>query len=170
MGTKNSSRLIIAFTGAIGAGKSTLAEKLQSSPHTPLIDVIPVARYVHATAEEVYTYCLGLEYKKNRALLQVIGDIGREENEDFWISGVVQDITESKANIIIVPDIRYPNEIAYLRRFYPRVIHAKIIGSFKPETTTHDSESSMEVFTDYDLIGEPDTLEKIIIERYLLSP
>lgn len=143
-------RIIIAMTGSIGAGKTTIANALKED--LPNTVIVPVAYHVYAAAECVYDY-LALEFEKDRALLQAIGDIGRSVDEDFWISNTVATILKPRrdksTHYYIVPDIRYPNEIAYLKAKFETVIHIKLEGTHTAETSNHSSETSMNDYNNY---------------------
>lgn len=52
-----------------------------------------------------------------RDLLKLFGDSGREVCKNYWVSLCVKDILDQKAPILCVDDLRYMNELAYLRKW-----------------------------------------------------
>lgn len=144
---------IIALTGPIGSGKSSVARILEELLTNEGLDVliIPVADGVYRASEATYK-SMNLNPQKNRQLLQSIGDIGRSVDPDFWIEKIVNEITSIKSNYdyIVVPDIRYPNEISLLKNYF-NAWHFKIEGSYTLERSYHSSETSMDNYNDYDL-------------------
>lgn len=150
--------IILAISGRIGSGKTTVAAACAGPKGERFI--IPVAQSVYESANNVFK-SLNIEPYKCRNLLTTLGDIGRQADVDFWIKKVhqkIQSIVTGSTNsveIFYVPDIRYPNEIKYLREHY-RVIHVKLNGSYRPEVVLNDSEDHLNEMT-YDVEFNPNT-------------
>jgi len=88
-----------------------------------------VAKYMHAILPEdskVYHFSdalkahvrvLGLMGKKDAALLQMVGtDIYRRADPDIWVRCLVHQIAEEQPKIAIVSDMRFANELEWVRQ------------------------------------------------------
>jgi hypothetical protein len=49
-------------------------------------------------------------------VLVSLGHKGRQANEDFWIRQLSREILSWAPNVALIPGVRFPNEIAWLRR------------------------------------------------------
>lgn len=109
--------MIVGLTGKARSGKDTAADIL-------------VAEYGYAKvafAAEVKAIAMkhfGLTHKEvflektefSRRILQGIGDGFREEvNKKIWIEKVLSD--DNKGKLIVIPDVRYLNEVEEIRKF-----------------------------------------------------
>lgn len=112
----------------------------------------------------------GEKDEKGRTLLQTIGtDIVRVQNPNYWVNFIsdMLDFFGSLWDYMIIPDVRFPNEISVLRDRGYAVVHIKIsregISSLSNEQKSHSSEVAMDkVEGDYHIIndGNLDELKK----------
>lgn len=110
---------VILISGKAGVGKTTFANfvvKELNEKNLPIyVSKGSFARGVKIAA------CTGFNWdniknRKGRRLLQQIGAIGREYNENLWVESLLNSLTITP-NILIIDDWRFPNEeIYFLRR------------------------------------------------------
>lgn len=107
--------VVVLVSGYAGAGKTTFAELLEKK----LLDVpgITVTRYSFANPIKYIAYAFfGWNQEKDdagRKLLQDIGRIGREYNENVWVTHFFEQLSKRALlpfNFVIVDDWRFPNE------------------------------------------------------------
>lgn len=88
-----------------------------------------------------------------RSLLQTIGQNVREYMPDYWCNALWHVIKafEREWDYIIVPDVRYPNEIAVPISFFGadkvrhwRVIRPDFDNGLTPEQKAHESETALD--------------------------
>jgi hypothetical protein len=97
----------IAFIGKMCSGKSFICQYLQSLQ--PEFEILSFASKIKDIAIELY----GMEYK-DRELLQKIGSKMREIDEDVFSKYLIKE--SKKYNFVLVDDVRYPNELFYLKK------------------------------------------------------
>ena len=134
--------VLLAFGCEARVGKDTAVDYLVSqnggfrtSFASPLYDI------------QDYTYKrLGLELQKDRKLLQVIGDWGRQKNPHLFIQTLLREI-ESKSGNVYVSDVRYPNEFFALKNrgfTMVRLTRENRFVSADTNITSHSSENSLQ--------------------------
>lgn len=113
--------MILAFTGKMGAGKSTAAKQLEKLGYyvtvskfaAPLYDIQElIYRRIESVVRRDHTF------EKDRKLLQLLGtEWGRSLDEDLWVKLWKQDVQQlenrlkDKPNhVIVVDDCRFDNE------------------------------------------------------------
>lgn len=171
----------IAFTGRLRSGKSKAATHLWVDYDFQVVSFgDPIRRiadvYFSHLYEEVTEVCefTGLETKKERkprALLQNIGQLLRQIDEDVWIKQV-----ESSVEVwqkyrytkgIVIDDLRQPNEYEWakdngfviVRVIAPesvRIERAIELGDdFDIADLTHETESYIDTFeVDYEIVND----------------
>ena len=142
---------IILVSGKAGTGKSTVAQVMSEVlvSNGILTNIVPVAYPVKECAREEFGWN-GVKDDKGRALLQNIGQMGRDYNPDIWISkiGVLISDMVWRTGCVIIDDWRYPNEYEYLKNqgFYVysvRVNAPKHEALWSTEFYNHPSETSL---------------------------
>ena len=135
--------VLLAFGCEAGVGKDTAVNYLveqkggtQVSFASPLYDTHD---YVHKR--------LGFDLQKDRKLLQLIGDWGREKNPDLFVDLLLQKVDNRGGNFY-VSDVRYPNEFHTLKsRGFTMV---RLIRSdrslLSADVASHSSENSIHKF------------------------
>jgi len=109
----------ILVSGKAGVGKTTVANNLRNyldaEQITPYALVVPFALGVKEVAKS-----MGWDSKKDtrgRKLLQDIGNLGREYNENAWVDYLMDyignNLPQEMIDIIIIDDWRFPNESDY---------------------------------------------------------
>lgn len=89
-----------------------------------------------------------------RKLLQYIGtDIVRKRYVDFWIDRIKERIDETNADIIIIPDVRFPNEAEFIKSFNGIIVKLIHYNESKVEDF-HESEKMVDLI-EPDLIYSP---------------
>lgn len=153
---------VLLISGLAGAGKTTLANYLQSSLEK---DVFVVSRLSFATPiKNIAKECFGwdgIKDDKGRKLLQVIGtEAGRNYDEHIWVNKARKEILEDFfSHFYIIDDWRFPNEEYVLSREpLINVIKMRIKRRsqyrdvFDHHLYTHPSENSLpedELYYDY---------------------
>lgn len=111
--------ILIGISGKKHSGKDTLYRYLKA--YVPLI-VTERIGFADALKEEVArAFCISVEVLEARkaqfrAILQAWGD-GRREitSKTYWIDKVLHKLKESKADMVIIPDVRYKNELHMIK-------------------------------------------------------
>lgn len=109
--------VVILLSGHAGVGKSTSAKYLEQKLSEEFNCVIaPFAKGVKNVA-----YSMGwdgLKDLKGRTLLQGIGGIGRDYNENIWVEKTFESLAKSPHypfDFVFVDDWRFPNEEFFAR-------------------------------------------------------
>lgn len=68
-------------------------------------------------ADDLYAVCRVLHGMtgKDAPLLQRVGVAMREQDPDVWLRSVDSKIRESRPPVAVIPDLRFPNEFAYVQ-------------------------------------------------------
>lgn len=150
-------RVFILLSGKAGVGKTTFAEFLKKKLEDESFEVIKAsfAGELKKIARECF-YWNGEKDKKGRALLQEIGNTGRNYDEDIWVKYLLYNVEDRSlfVDFVIVDDWRYPNEYEYLKNTKDNnVVTVRILsnerGGLEGELNNHSSETSLK---DNDLI------------------
>ena len=133
---------LLAFGCEARVGKDTAVDYLISNKGgvrksfaAPLYDI---QSYTHAR--------LGLENKKDREFLQLVGDWGRKQNKLIFIEVMLQEIDAETENVY-VSDVRYPNEFISLKNrgfTMVRITRDNRFVSADTNITSHSSENSLQ--------------------------
>lgn len=149
------SHKVIAFVGAKGVGKTSLAKILQHrfesceiiSFADPIRDMI-VAMGVDIDLlrdpekKEQEIDWLG---SSPRRLMQTLGcEWGRQIiDENIWVKMTARRITQSKADVVIIDDCRFDNEASAIRKFSEGYVVNLHRPGFDEYTHEHDSEKGV---------------------------
>ena len=112
---------VVLISGKAGVGKTltanTLVKKLEEFDSSLLVIKNSFAKGVKELSKDFGWD--GEKDEKGRKLLQDVGRLGREVNEDFWVDKMLVDTYEQTnsipPNIIIIDDWRFPNESNYFK-------------------------------------------------------
>lgn len=106
--------MIIAFTGSMGAGKSTAIKVLEQTGYTTQLvkfaaPIYDIQEYIYKRIESVYTR--PADFVKNRTLLQYIGtDFGRSLSQSLWVDIWMEEVDNALTEIVVCDDCRFDNE------------------------------------------------------------
>lgn len=114
--------LVILVSGKAGGGKSTVAEMLAKKlQDIPSLTIMPYgfADPIKYMAKAYFGWD-GEKDVRGRKLLQQIGFIGREYDEDVWVKHFIRQL-DKRAGLFpfhasVIGDWRFPNELNYLER------------------------------------------------------
>lgn len=111
---------LILISGKMGVGKTLSAKRLEEKFTSKgyLSEVKSFAGGVKQIAVESFGWnCV--KDDAGRSLLQGIGNVGRQYNEDIWCERIFEDIENSFyiADIYLIDDWRFPNE----REFFEHI-------------------------------------------------
>lgn len=156
---------IIGVAGLIGAGKTSFGEALLESTIKLGITgcIMPLAYPLKVTVAEMLHQYLGLDFNKTledlnhpirkekyRSFMQSFAtDICRTIDADFWIKKLGEFAEVCGVEILIVPDIRFQNEIKFIREHNGCILFVERPGV--QATDSHVSENSVS-FDDADWV------------------
>lgn len=114
--------VVILISGKAGSGKSTVAgeitkklQKIENLTVMPYGFADPI-KYI----AKAYFGWDGEKDNKGRRLLQQIGFIGREYNEDLWVEHFIKQLDKRAGiypfNFAVISDWRFPNELNFLEK------------------------------------------------------
>ena len=89
-------------------------------------------------------------------MLQLVGTRARQANPDIWVSRLVQHITDAPT---VISDVRYPNEVQYLRKCFPSRVHVVRIHSETPIDNHESKLACDDIQADYHLYNDCDSLD-----------
>lgn len=115
--------LLVGFVANRGVGKSTTAREL-----CELLESNSIPSMVCPMATPVKDVCrsLGWDGKKDdrgRNLLVTIGNGAREYDSYIWVNRHVKSYNGCDEKVVIIDDIRYQNEIDYVRNNGGIIVH-----------------------------------------------
>lgn len=131
-------------------GKGTACDVIHS--------MIPRASLICAFADSLKAVCR-YEYgmtRKDGNLLQGIGSQARETNADIWIRNLYWMVEEFRPQVVLISDLRYRNEAAFIKRMAGTLIKVErrnADGSLfidPSRSATHQSETALDTYTDWD--------------------
>ena len=144
---------VIAISGKAGSGKDTsaviMADILRESGKQVLIThYADLLKYI---CRQFFGWD-GNKDEAGRHLLQYVGtDVIRKVDPDFWV-GFLRDILfffEDKWDYVLIPDLRFPNELSVLRDAGFDTVHIRIsregdYGNLTETQKEHSSETAMD--------------------------
>ncbi|UXY92269.1 hypothetical protein [Proteus phage RP7] len=88
-------------------------------------------------------------YMSPRELLQLTGtELGRDRvNTDLWINLVEQKVSSSCSDVVIITDVRFPNEIEYVRGSGGEIVQiVSSVKKFATKSTNHPSAQKLDYY------------------------
>lgn len=143
---------IICISGKARSGKDTSAEYLRrifwgDGKRVLIIHNADLLKYM---CEKLFGWD-GQKDERGRSLLQYVGtDVVRAKNPDFWVEFIAKVLMmfPDRWDYVIIPDVRFPNEIAYLRGAGYECVHLRVYRSAEDNMTqeqrAHPSETAMD--------------------------
>ena len=113
---------VLLISGKAESGKDTIANMVMKKCVYETCYNLHIAGNVKRIARESFGWD-GIKDARGRALLQLIGDGGRQYDPDIWINEFLLDLDEvAKVNkdreaLIVVPDVRYKNEVRKIAKW-----------------------------------------------------
>ena len=143
---------VIVISGRAQHGKDTIAQMIKEQLKDDDIDVL-ITHYADLLKYICKQY-LGWNGNKDedgRRLLQYVGtDVVRRRVPDFWVDFIISILTlfDGRWGYVIIPDVRFPNEVQKLRDCGFDVIHIHIDrpdfnNGLTDEQNSHESETQM---------------------------
>jgi rRNA maturation protein Nop10 len=102
-------------------------------------------------------------YGKQRALLQWWGGWRREQDPFYWINALELSIIERKPQIVLIDDMRYPNELFWAHSLGGTVVRVQREGYKAPAgTSRHASETALDGYEfDHTITSQEDQLDEL---------
>lgn len=151
--------ITLCISGKATSGKTTAAEAILEN----------FTSISWAFGDEVKKVAmeLGWDGKKDergRRLLQHIGDVGREYDENIWVNRAIKAAKDYapylRDAICIFSDCRYPNEIAMVKQEMYNMITMRVVRD-SMEKLEHSSETALDSYGSWDIVLENNgTLEE----------
>jgi hypothetical protein len=102
-------------------------------------------------------------YGKQRALLQFWGEWRRSQNPFYWIEALEQAIIERAPQIVLIDDMRYPNELFWVHSLAGCTVQVLREGYKAPAgTSRHVSETALDGYEfDHTIISKENQLDEL---------
>ena len=149
-------RMLVAFSGKIGSGKTTCAQYLETRYDFKRVS------FAHAL-KRIAVNEFGWDGKKDgggRKLLQKIGEVARDYLPNIWIEKLEESLFDVGGDFVVIDDCRYVNEAEWVRSeggFLVRIDR-------HTEKDTHISETSLDEYEHFDS-KIPNKLDKMTLFR-----
>lgn len=179
--------IIILICGKARSGKNSLASYLEEyfSKAGKKVIISPYTKYLKYYIEQINGQKINDDNKPRDLLQQISSKIikGDLKNNNFFINRQIEDIDIYSyfADVILIPDVRFPNEINEIKKKYKYVVSIGItrknyISNLTKEQLNDITETALDNYHDYDYEIENNNLnslknqaiqlvDKIIYER-----
>ena len=149
---------IIGITGRAGSGKTSLAEVLEEHGYVIKNFADPLKWIAKR-----YFWWDGKKDERGRRLLQNLGtECGRTYHPNTWVKHMeiyiesrikMEQVAKYKQDIkIVIPDVRFPNEVELIRNLKGTIIHLEGKGYDMGELNKHESEQKLPINTEKDIV------------------
>jgi len=161
--------MIIGLSGKMGSGKSTLANHIISTSNKAV--TVKIAGILYDIQDMIYTKLnMTLEGEKDRPLLIAVGMWGRDKDQDFWCKKALDQaqILSSQSNIVIIDDIRFPNEALAVQNaggLLIRIEGTQRGPNLTPEALTSTTETALDEF-DFEYTINNQVSQEQVFEQY----
>lgn len=157
----NRKPLIICVCGKAGSGKSLVGNYIRNYYNDlgKKVIISPYTKYLKKYISEITGWDME-DYNKPRELLQKLSsDLikGKLGYKDIFINRQIEDIDIYSYffDVIIIPDVRFPNEIEVLKKRYYNVVSMGVIrdnydNKLTDEEKNDVTEISLDGYRDYD--------------------
>lgn len=150
---------VICLSGKAQAGKDTSAEIIRKLllGYGERVLIIHYADLLKFMCKQLFHWD-GEKDERGRHLLQYVGtDVVRSQRPDFWVDFIISvlDLFQDEWDYVLIPDTRFPNEIARLRDSGYNVLHLRVMRKACEDCLTeeqrhHPSETALDgVRADY---------------------
>ncbi len=172
MNLKNKNPLIFCICGKARSGKSLVSEYINNRLKEDGYKVIisPYTKYLKQYISEITGEKITETNKPRNLLQQVSSQIIKGElgNSNFFINRQIEDINLYSYffDIVIIPDVRFPEEIDALKQIYKKVISIGINRmNYKSDLTLEQqndiTETSLDNYQKYDFLLVNDNTKKL---------
>lgn len=162
---------VVLISGKAEAGKTTAANFLKKflALDGKRVAKVAYADYLKSIAKAFYNWN-GQKDDAGRALLQRLGtDVVRKKEPDFWTNIMIQTVhvLKDEFDVIIIDDVRFPNEItAWEGRFIQpitlRIERPGYENHLSPAQRMHPSETALDAWPRFDdVIFNDSTLDAL---------
>lgn len=134
--------LIFGVSGVARAGKDTFAKYLSSKlermtlPHVISSFAQNLKQSLDPLTKEMFNISAFTEKEDEKKLLRPLfvalgTDVARKYDKDFWVKRIEKKVTSCLNNniITIIPDVRYENEVKWIKSLGGIVIHITRMGT-----------------------------------------
>lgn len=178
---KKKKPFIILIAGRARSGKSTLAKYLQNeyTKSNKKVIISPYTKYLKNYIEEVTEQQITEDNKPRDLLQQISSKIikGELKDYDFFIRRQIEDIEVYSyfADIILIPDVRFPEEIERIKHKFSDVISVGIMrqgytSDLTPEQQKDITETALDNYHDYDFkINNNDEVDLEAIAKKIIQ-
>ncbi len=151
---------IFLIAGKAGSGKSEIAKMIKEYYIYKLqkCAITQYSKFIKYFALELTDWD-GNPNTKPRAYLQQIGDKIRNYDDKYFTNRMIEDINiyATLCDVLVVSDVRFPNEIEEIKLNYDNVYSIYIENQFANSPLTideqmHISETALENYNDFDYI------------------
>lgn len=161
MNFKRKEPFIILIAGRARSGKSSLAQclKLEFEQINKKVVFSPYTKYLKLYIEEITNKKINDNDKPRDLLQQISSKIikGELSKNNFFIDRQIEDIEIYSyfADVIIIPDVRFPKEIEILKEKFPNIISIGIkrkdyISTLTKEQQEDITETALNYYNKYD--------------------
>lgn len=164
---------LVLISGKAESGKDTVANLIKSKVGDEFkVITTHIADKVKSIAKLDFGWD-GVKDGQGRALLQLIGDGGRNYNPDIWINHFLSSLNGLKEGnvLVLIPDVRYRNEVVKLKNwgisnnvqtFTLRVDRPNYKNNLTKEQRSNSSETDLDNWNHWDFkISNDSTIENL---------
>ena len=160
---------IFLVAGKANSGKGEVAKLIKEYYIYKLqkCAITEYSKYIKMFASELTDWDGNINTKP-RNYLQTLGDTIREVDAKYFTKRMLEDlkIYEKECDVLVISDVRFPNEIEEIKLNYDNVYAIYVENQFSVsnltlEEQTHISETALENYNDFDYIITNDNLENL---------
>lgn len=156
--------MLIGLSGKMGTGKSTLANYLMKKE--PDSTTVKIAGLLYEIQDMIYSRLgMKLEGEKDRPLLIAIGMWGRDKDENFWTSRAISEAINRPEKLVIIDDIRFPNEAKAIEDaggILIRIEGEQRGPNLNPEALRNITETALDNYTFKHKINNTNSIEETL--------
>lgn len=157
----------ILISGHAGSGKDTTADLISAELTAKEYSVLKIhyADLLKYICTKFFNWN-GKKDEKGRTLLQTVGtDLVRSKNENFWVDFVLDCVKLFNMwNYVIIPDVRFPNEIGRVKLKGYDVLHIRVnreSNILTDKQRLHESETALDNIKPDIVINNDSTKEEL---------
>ena len=163
MNLENRNPMIYCISGKAGSGKSTVGAIIEREYQKLGLKTItsPYTKYLKQYIGTITGVNVTEENKPRELLQKLSSDLIKKKlnNKDFFIRRQVEDIEFYSYffDVVIIPDVRFPNEIEILKEKFPNVVSIRVERqNYESKLTEEEmqdiTETALDKYNNYDYI------------------